>query len=88
MWGSQLDRNAVYCHGSSKTDTESPSSELPWDLWSVEAWAWMILLYEGITSETEFLITEECFPNPDPWFTRSVKFNNSMKRNSMFKMFG
>ena len=38
------------------------------------------------TSETR--VPDYTFPNGDRWVTKSVKFNNSMKGNSMFKMFG
>lgn len=75
MLGSQLDRNALYCYGSSKTDTESFLSELA--LESVECGSLGCLQYqaimddftveEEITSETELLITEDFFPNHDLW---------------------
>ena len=38
------------------------------------------------TSETR--VPDYIFPNGDQWVTRSVKFNNSMESNSMFKTFG
>ena len=38
------------------------------------------------TSETR--VPDYTFPNGDRCVTKSVKFNNSMKGNSMFKTFG
>lgn len=39
-----------------------------------------LAIEEGITSGTGIVSMEECFPIRDPWVTRSVNFNNSVKK--------
>ena len=44
------------------------------------------IVEQPTTSETR--VPDYTFPNGDRCVTKSVKFNNSMKGNFMFKMFG